>query len=103
MMKYAAIHSDDFVSPLKAFFMGFVNMIIIVMVEVINLWNLSNITEGGTYDLMFDFIALGIIAEFDDYFVAIYMNSDFDPLIESLVLTFERTKRPKRRLPDMDE
>ena len=103
MMKYAAIHSDDFVSPLKAFFMGFVNMIIIVMVEVINLWNLSNITEGGVNALMFDFIALGIIAEFDDYFVEIYMNSDLDPLIEDLVLTFERTKRPKRRLPDMDE
>lgn len=54
----------------------------ILMVEFINLWNLSNITEGGTYSLMFDFIALGIIAEFDDYFVELYSDTQLSPLIE---------------------
>ena len=52
----------------------------IILVEFINLWNLSNITEG-VKDLMFDFIALGIIAEFDDYFIRLYGNSTLTPMI----------------------
>ena len=91
MMKYVAIHHDYFYNPLTAFFMSFINMVMIMMVEVINLWNLSNITEG-TYALMFDFIALGIVAEFDDYFVEIYKDTALDPLIEYDGLVFDRCK-----------
>ena len=72
MMKYAAMHYDNFEMPIRAFCIGMTNFVMIFLVEFINLWNLSNITEGGTYSLMFDFIALGIIAEFDDYFVELY-------------------------------
>ena len=78
-------------------------MIAIVVVEIINLWNLSNITEGGTYSLMFDFIALGIIAEFDDYFIEIYRYSSISPLIDELELTFDNTAMPKRNLPNLHE
>ena len=102
MMKYAAMHSDYFMYPFRAFMMGFVNMVMIMLVEIINLWNLSNITEG-TYSLMFDFIALGIIAEFDDYFVEIYKDSDLDPLIDGDPLIFDRTKMPKRIVPNLRE
>ena len=101
-MKYAAMHSDYFYNPLTSYFMGFINMIMIMLVEIINLWNLTNITEG-TYSLMFDFIALGIIAEFDDYFVEIYKDSDLDPMISGDPLTFDRTKMPKRHLPNLRE
>ena len=75
MMKFAALHSDYFENPTRAWFQGFVNMIVVILVEIINLWNLSNITEG-VYSLMFDFIALGIIAEFDDYFIEIYRDTN---------------------------
>ena len=103
MMKYVAMHKDYFTNPLTSFFMGLINMVIIMLVEIINLWNLSNITEG-TYDLMFDFIALGIIAEFDDYFVEIYKDTALDPLINGdVTLTFDRTKMPKRNLPNLNE
>ena len=102
MMKYVAIHHDYFYNPLTAFFMSFINMVMIMMVEIINLWNLSNITEG-TYALMFDFIALGIVAEFDDYFVEIYKDTALDPLITYEGLTFDRTKMPKRHLPNLRE
>ena len=103
MMKYSAMHSDYFYNPLTSYFMGLINMVMIMLVEVINLWNLSNITEG-TYSLMFDFIALGIIAEFDDYFVEIYKDSALDPLINGdVTLTFDRTKMPKRHLPNLRE
>lgn len=73
MMKYAAIHADYFEKPGKAFLMGFIQMAVIYIVEFINLWNLSN-NSGGTYKLVFDFIALGIIGEFDDYFIEIYKS-----------------------------
>lgn len=67
-MKYVAVHFDKFENPTAAYAMGLIQATTITMVEGINLWNLSNITSGSTKDLMFDFIALGIIAEFDDYF-----------------------------------
>mmetsp|Transcript_23671 Transcript_23671/g.29330 ORF Transcript_23671/g.29330 Transcript_23671/m.29330 type:complete len:202 (+) Transcript_23671:2098-2703(+) len=103
MMKYVALHSENFQNPGRAFFMGAINALVIVLVEIINLWNLSNITEGGTYSLMFDFIALGIIAEFDDYFIEIYRYSNISYLISSLTLVFENTVMPKRNLPNLRE
>ena len=71
--------------------MGFLDMIMIFGVELINLWNLSNITEGGVHSLMFDFIALGIIAEFDDYFFELYKSVSISKLIENELL-FENVK-----------
>ena len=81
MMKYVAMHPNNFKYLNLAFLMGFLNMIMIYGVEVINIWNLSNITEGGVYSLMFDFIALGIIAELDDYFFELYKNVPIAGLI----------------------
>ena len=97
MMKYVTMHPTYFDKPAKAFFIGLINATMIFFVELINLWNLSNIT-GGTSDLMFDFIALGIIAEFDDYFVEIYKGSNLEPLL-GVSFTFENTVKPKRELP----
>ena len=72
MMRYAALHPEKFDYAWLAAGIGMVNVVIVVLVEVINLWNLSNITGGSTSDLMFDFIALGIVADFDDQFILIY-------------------------------
>ena len=102
MMKYVGLHPESFENKGGAFLMGYVNALVIVLVEIINLWNLSNITEG-TYSLMFDFIALGIIAEFDDYFIEIYRYSNISYLINDLNLTFENTAMPKRNLPNLKE
>ena len=74
------------------------NSVIVILVEVINLLNLANITGGDTSQLMFDFIALGVVADFDDYFIEIYKHSKWNPLT-SLSLTFEHTVKPKRELP----
>lgn len=52
--------------------------------------------EGGTNALMFDFIALGIVAEFDDYFIEIYRSSTYEPLITDTTLVFENTFMSKR-------
>ena len=98
MMKYSAIHPNHFENPMRAFTIGVIQTMIVFIVEIINLWNLSNITEGGAYDLMFDFIALGIIAEFDDYFLELYKDTNLDPLI-STELPYENFKTDKRKLP----
>ena len=95
MMKYAAMHSKNFKHPYMAFMMGFLDYIMIFFVEIINLWNLSNITEG-VHSLIFDFIALGIIAEFDDYFFELYKYVSISNLIE-IQLVFENVKEPKRQ------
>ena len=73
----------------------------IILVEFINLWNLSNITEG-VKDLMFDFIALGIIAEFDDYFIQLYSNSTLTPMI-GMNLKFQNVYTPKREGQTIEE
>ena len=83
MMRYAALHPEQFVNPGIASFVGMINAIFVFLVEVINLWNLSNITGGNTSELMFDFIALGIVAEFDDYFIEIYRYSNLAPFCDS--------------------
>lgn len=83
MMKYVALHRTNFYFPsgqILAFLISALNVVLIIMVEFINLWNLSDISSNVKV-LMFDFIALGVIAEFDDYFVGIYRHSNFWPLL----------------------
>ena len=95
MMKYVAMHPHNFKYYKTAFLMGFFDMIMIIFCEFINLWNLSNINEG-VHSLIFDFIALGIIAEFDDYFFELYRYVSISNLIE-IELVFENVKKPKRQ------
>ena len=90
MMRYAALHPEKFSYPGIAAIVGLLNAVLVFLVELINLWNLSNITGGDTSELMFDFIALGIVAEFDDYFIEIYRYSNLSPFID-LTIPFERT------------
>ena len=90
MMRYAALHPEKFAYPGLAAIVGLLNAVLVFLVELINLWNLSNITGGDTSELMFDFIALGIVAEFDDYFIEIYRYSNLSPFID-LTISFERT------------
>ena len=102
MIKYAVLHWDYFEYPIAAASTGLINALIIILVEVINLWNLANITEG-VYDLIFDFIALGIIAEFDDYFLEVYRFTEMRPLFDGMNIRFERSKTIKRERPSPRE
>ena len=102
MMKYAAIHSEFFEYAGLSFLMGFLNMITIYIVECINLWNLSNTTDG-TYKLLTSFIALGIIGQFDDIFLEIYSNRRVCRLVGDFRLVFENVKQSKRIDPEVEE
>ena len=102
MIKFAVLHWDYFENPGQAAFTGFMNVVIIILVEAINLWNLSQITEG-VYDIIFDFIALGIIAEFDEYFLEIYRFTEMRPLFDRVKLKFDRMRTIKRQRPTLRE
>ena len=65
-MKYAVNHPWKFKNMGAAFFIGFSQTFTVVFVEVINLIILtSNYT---ILDIIMNFLALVVIAEFDDYF-----------------------------------
>ena len=95
MMKYVVMHPHNFKYYVIAFLMGFFDMIMIFFCEFVNLYNLSNINEG-VRSLMFDFIALGIIAEFDDFFFMLYKYVSISNLVKT-ELVFENVKKPKRQ------
>jgi hypothetical protein len=99
MMKYAALHTDHFDNAGIAFLMGFLTMTVNYIVEMVNLWNLSNITSSIVV-VMGEFIALGIIADFDEYFFQIYRQTKLEYLLTDIEVIFERVNSPKRNLPD---
>ena len=49
-----------------AYFVGLVQALIVVLVEIVNLIILQ--TNHSTLDVIMNFLALVIISEFDDYF-----------------------------------
>ena len=66
LMKYALNHPWKFTRWSDAFFVGFNQMIVIVSIELVNMFfMLSNYTST---DIVMNFLALVIIAEFDDFF-----------------------------------
>jgi len=72
-MKYIAYHSDRFENKWTAFIMCLLQGSIVVVIEVVNIWNLTNIQNID--DIVMDYIALGIISEFDDCFFELYRNT----------------------------
>ena len=43
---------------------------VVLLIELANIINLVNITD--LVDMVMNFVALGIVVDFDDYFVSIY-------------------------------
>jgi len=78
-MKYVAMHIDEFEHPVKAFFLALMQATSVLFVQVVNIWNLVNIE--GIMDIVFDYIALGIVSEFDDAFLEIYRQGKLQPFI----------------------
>lgn len=68
--KYAGNHSNRFKYPLIAFFLVIVQATVVLLIELANIINLVNITD--LLEMVMNFVALGIVAEFDDFFVKIY-------------------------------
>ena len=66
LMKFAANHPWKFRKWYIAWLCGFFQMILVVFVEIVNIVVLN--TNDTVMDILMNFLALVILADFDDYF-----------------------------------
>ena len=65
-MKYSLNHYWKFHSPIMAFFAGFCQTSMVMLVVLLNFYSI--LLEDNPIDIVMNFLALVIIAEIDDYF-----------------------------------
>ena len=81
-MKFACNHTYKFKDYRIAFMSGFLQTTMVFTVELVNLASILNNTT--TIDVVVSFLALAIIAEFDNFFFeALGENKDKDILTEA--------------------
>ena len=66
MMKYAMNHPWKFRNWQAGYYIGFMQMFVVISVEVVNMAIL--ITNNTIVEILMNFLALVIITDFDDYF-----------------------------------
>lgn len=65
-MKYLLMHRKQFYRLDRAFQIAFFQVTIVVFIEILNIINLLSV--DNMVDLIFDYIALAVIADFDNIF-----------------------------------
>ena len=75
MMKYVINHSYKFKNYPLAWFFGFLQSIASIGVELANIGVICAVND--TINIVFNFIALAIIAEFDNYVFISLKNESF--------------------------
>ena len=99
-MKFIAYHSDRFQSKWTAFMMCFLQGSIVVLIEIVNIWNLANITQID--EIVMDYIALGIISEFDDCFFELYVNTQLAKLLSDGSFQVLKFRKAKKHFADLE-
>ena len=106
MMKYSVNHPWKFKNVGAAFFVGFSQTFMVIFVEVINLLILtSNYT---IMDIIMNFLALVVIADFDDFFAQtlskdkILKKLDSGEEISPLALLVQTTTSKSARMKGTD-
>ena len=74
-MKFALNHPWKFESYIGGFFIGFMQAMVVISNEVVNLAVLN--TNNTIMDILMNFLALVIISDFDDYF---FVTVSSDPM-----------------------
>lgn len=87
-MKFAVNHYWRFSHPGVAFFTGFAQGIMVVLVTIVNYYVII-VLSSSVYDIVFDFVALSVIAEFDNI---LFTNKKFSNSIAKRVLDPESDK-----------
>lgn len=67
LMKYVSFSHKKFDKPWHAFLAVFLQAIVTVLIEIVNIYNL--ITISNMIDIVMNFLALAVLAEFDDMFL----------------------------------
>ena len=78
-MKYAVNHRHAFLNYKKAFAMGFLQSFMTIMVETVNM--LVILQSMTTKDVVFNFIAVAIISDFDDFVFNSLRNEPLKELV----------------------
>lgn len=73
LMKYAILHSERFERPKTAFFLCITQFTVTLLIEVVNIFNLAMQTK--VLDVIMNFLALGVLADFDDFFLIPFLNA----------------------------
>lgn len=79
-MKFCLNHPYMFTSYIHAWTAGFLQCIVTIMVEVVNIEII--LTSLNPVDIVYNFIALAIIAEFDDFVYSSLRSESMKKLIE---------------------
>jgi len=99
MMKFSVNHSYRFANPGFAFTSGLLQYFSCLNVELANIGVICGAND--TIDIVFNFIALAIIAQFDNYVYASMKNESFKNLVGEdfckAVLTINHTTSKKCR------
>lgn len=80
MMKFASDHADMFPHPILSWLFPLFQLIAVIFVELVNMWNLTYI--GDIMDLVINYVALGAIFEFDENFYTMYSAQNYTTFIE---------------------
>ena len=83
MMKYAVNHRWKFVDYKIAFLSGFLQALTVVVVESVNF--MAILTNFEIIEIVMDFLALIVIAEFDDFFFDTVSEYDITEVIDNKI------------------
>lgn len=86
LMKFASINHTKFKKPGHAYFTVFLQFCATLLIEAVNIFNL--VTNSDIIDIIMNFLALGVLADFDDYFLL--------PLMDKRIKVFAGLSIPKR-------
>ena len=103
-MKYALNHEWRFENWKIAFFSGFLQTTVIVLIEFVNF--LAILTSFTTLDVVLNFLALCVISDFDDFFYGSLRDEPLkellnDPCYEELLM-IERTTSQRAAFDAID-
>jgi hypothetical protein len=79
-MKFALNHDYRFENYKVAFLAGFMQATMIFVVEIVNFFAI--LTAGSILDVVMNFMALAIIAEFDDFFYGALGEDDGKKMLQ---------------------
>ena len=93
MMKFSSNHPWKFDDYIEGYFVGLLQATVVLSVEMVNIAVLN--TNHTIMDVLMNFLALVIIADFDDYFFVTVKNDNMAKLISDGKLELEKSKEKK--------
>ena len=89
-MKFAMNHEWKFESWQRAFIIGFLQVMVALLVEIVN--SILLFTNNEVLDIIRDFLACVIISEFDDYYFEVVRGDPIGKLITEGETEFDGRK-----------